>query len=756
MALGGYGRRVLLPGSDVDLMVLHAEPEAKDAAEVAERLFYPFWDAGIPLGHAVRTLDACLEEARGRVDVASSLLDARPVAGDPALVRKLSTDLERELRAGGEFVDRLHDDAVDRHGRYPAVSMVLEPNLKEGSGGLRDVAMVRWVRRVDDAVRLSDRDAAVLDAAEEFLVRVRSALHLEAGKRTDRLSLEYQPSIAEAFGFEATVGLDAPDALMRTLFGHARDVEHVRDRIFRGPDATRDIAPPVSAEEVLDLFARMASTGDHPPADVVEAAERVVEATPVGPWTERMREAFIDLLAGPHAGRSLESMDRIGALHRLLPEWEPVRCRPQRNPYHRFPVDVHLIRTLEGVGRALQGEDEEPMVALAVGAVEDRRALLLGGLLHDIGKIGRPDHAAIGEKAAGAVLDRIGVGKPTRDDVLFLVRHHLLLANTAVRRDLTDENPILDVAGVVEDGRRLAMLYILTLADARATGGHAASPWRLALIREVVGKVQNVLDGGRGDGPPPTVIGERIEAIHRLLAREDASTVSRFLARLPRSYLLAVAPEVAADHFRLLATPVGRTEVRTVTGPGERPGTYDVAVVAADRPGLLARIAGSLSISALSILSAQAFTTDDGTAIDLFTVEPAFHGEVDEDRWRRFRTTLRRALEGRAWLEERVRERRAHERPPAAPVPTVVRVLDDASDFSTVVEVETTDRIGLLHDLARAFADLGLDVHLAKVATYGPRVVDAFYVRDLEGRKLGETGRVEEVERALLERLEAG
>jgi [protein-PII] uridylyltransferase len=297
---------------------------------------------------------------------------------------------------------------------------------------------------------------------------------------------------------------------------------------------------------------------------------------------------------------------------------------------------------------------------------------------------------------------------------------------------------------------------VLTAADAEATGPHATSPWRMALVRELVGKVQHVLETGDMDRDRAALLTERTEAIARLLPQEDPSAVGAFTARLPRPYLLTVAPEVAAGHFRLIAPPVGANEVRSATARGERPGTHEVTVVSADRPGLLAKIAGSLSLAGLNILSAQAFTTEDGVAIDLFTVEPAFLGEVDEDRWRRFRQTLRRALEGREWLETRVREKRAHYPPPATEVPTEVRVLEDASDFFSVVEVETADRIGLLHELAHAFEDLGVDVHLAKVATYGARVVDAFYVRDLEGRKLGDAGRAAEVERALMDRLTAG
>jgi [protein-PII] uridylyltransferase len=359
----------------------------------------------------------------------------------------------------------------------------------------------------------------------------------------------------------------------------------------------------------------------------------------------------------------------------------------------------------------------------------------------------------VGERIAASVLDRMGIEGRSREDVLFLVRHHLLLSETAVRRDLTDQDLVLDVAAAVGDPRRLAMLYVLTAADAEATGPHATSPWRMALVRELVGKVQHVMEAGDMDRDRAAVLADRVEAIGRLLTREDPAAVRAFTARLPRPYLLSVEPEVAARHFRLLASPIGATEVRTVAEPGERPGTHEVVVVAADRPGLLAKIAGSLSLAGLNILSAQAFTTEDGVAIDLFTVEPAFLGQVDEERWRRFRLTLRRALEGREWLEARVREKRSHYPPPAAGVPTEVRILDDASDFFSVVEVETADRIGLLHELAHAFEDLGIDVHLAKVATYGPRVVDAFYVRDLEGRKLGDGGRTGEVERVLTDRV---
>jgi [protein-PII] uridylyltransferase len=748
----------MLPRSDVDLMVLHADRRSERVRQAAERLFYPLWDAGIPLGHAVRTVAECVAGARQRVDVACSLLDARPVAGERGLAEELSAVVLADLRADApSFLHRLRDDAEARHERYPAVSMALEPDLKEGAGGLRDVHAIGWATRVGGAA-LRGRGAASLDAAEEFLVRVRSALHLEAGRRSDRLVTEYQPPIAAAFGFEATAGLQATDALMRALFEHGRAVEHARAAVLAPPADRIDVEPPTTPEQVLVAFASAARRGAELGAATVEALlEADLGEVPYA-WTAGGLRAFLELLAsGPPGARALEAMDRSHLLVRFLPEWEPVRCRPQRNPYHRSTVDVHLLRTAVSAARSLAGEGvEDPMLRVAAASIEDRDALLLGALFHDIGKTGGPDHAGTGRRIAAGALDRMGVGGRTRDDVLFLVRHHLLLSDTGVRRDLADENLVLDVAATVGDPRRLAMLFVLTAADAAATGPHAASPWRLALVRELVGKVQHVLESGEMGPDRAALLADRTRAIAEHLEREDPGEVRTYLARLPRPYVLAVEPEVAAAQFPLVGPPITVSEVRTAAGPGDRPGTHEVTVVAADRPGLLARIAGSLSLVGLNILSAQAFTTEDGVAVDRFAVEPAFHGDVDEERWRRFRRTVRRALEGRLWLEERVRERRRQYPSPDAGVATEVRVLDNASDFFTVVEVETADRVGLLHDLAHAFEDLRLDVHLAKVATYGPRVVDAFYVRDLVGRKIGEVGRSAEVERALLDRLAAG
>jgi [protein-PII] uridylyltransferase len=774
VALGGYGRESLCPGSDVDLMVLHAARRPAPVQRAAEGLFYPFWDASIPLGHAVRTVDESVRLAGERLDVACSLLDARTVWGDERLVEELLSRLGRALAGEpGRFLARLDEDAEARRERYGSCSADLEPDLKEGAGGLRDLLAPRWVglallsatttTALVDRGLLRVREVEALDEAEEFITRVRSALHLESGRRTDRLVQDLQPTLAARFGYEESAGLAAPDSLMRALFEHARAVEQIRDaflsrvraRLGVGEGDQLDPELPRTSDDLIEAFAG-AARGDR--GFTAEGLDRL-EAADLGPtpygWSDRARRGLAEILAAGQPGaRALEAMDRSDLLTAFLPEWDAVRCRPQRDPYHRHSVDVHLLQAAATAAEILAGRsDDDPILSQAASSVEDREALLLGALLHDIGKRGEGRHVEVGTRIAAAALDRMGVEERSRDLAVFLVREHLLLADTAARRDLSDENLVIDVAARVEDPERLAMLYVLTVADAEATGPHASTPWRMGLTRELVGKVQRVLERGDAAADPSALLEARRAEVRGLLAREDPDQVARYLERMPRAYLTSVPPEAAAGHFGLVTPPLVSAEVRTDVAPGARPGTHRVTVVAADRPGLLARIAGSLSLSGLSILSAEAFTTEDGVAVDMFAVEPAFRGEVDAERWRAVRRDLRRALEGRISLEHRVREKRRHYPSPSGDVPVEVTVRNDVSDFSTVVEVSAPDRIGLLYDLARAFEELHLDVHLAKVATYGPRVVDAFYVRDLEGRKVEDPELLAELERGIRTRV---
>jgi [protein-PII] uridylyltransferase len=332
-----------------------------------------------------------------------------------------------------------------------------------------------------------------------------------------------------------------------------------------------------------------------------------------------------------------------------------------------------------------------------------------------------------------------------------MVAHHLLLPDVATRRDLSDEDLVLDVAAAVGSSERLAALYLLAKADAEATGPAAWTPWRRTLIRELVAKVQHVFERGEMGTELAGELTDRVRRLRQLLEGEPQTDVERFLQRMPRRYLLTVEPARAARRFATVTPPVGANEVRAVHSEGARTGTYELLVVARDRSGLLSWIAGSLALAGLSILTAQVFTTEDGVAADLFEVEGVWEKDVPDRRWREFRGMLRRAVDGSISLERRVDEKRRWYPEPKVPTPVTVHLDNTSSDFATVIEVGASDRLGLLYDITRTLAELGLDVHLAKVATYEGRVVDSFYVRDGMGRKLSED--VEEIDRALGRRL---
>ena len=764
-ALGGYGRRLQLPASDIDLLLLHDGLETAELERLSNALFYPLWDAGFALGQVVRTPQECLEAGCDRLDALTAMLDARPAAGDAFLLMRALTPVLEELQTDPQaFAVRLREEAVRRLERFGSCAHLLEPDLKEGTGGLRDVASLGWLqaalgRPLDAAGLLAPGELRAVDDAEEFLVRARSAVHLATGKRTDRLVADLQPEVAAGMGFSDVPRLGATDALMRTLFEHARNVEHaVASAVERLLGSGAELPPIADAAGVLEALADVAERGEVTTAGLHEAIG-AADVPDLVAWTPAVRDAFLRILrSGAPGVRAFDLLDRTDLLGRYLPVWRDVRCRPQRDPYHRFTVDAHLTAAVEEMASLLAAgpDDEDPALAEALAAVTRPDALLLGAMLHDVGKVGEGNHVPIGARIAAEQLSSMGLDDETRELAAFMVAEHLLLPDTATRRDLTDENLVLDVAARIGTPERLAALYLLARADAAATGPAAWTPWRRTLVRELVVKVQHVLERGEMGQELAARLAGRVDRVRDLLEAEPGAEVDRFVLRMPRGYFLAIEPAQAARHFRTIAPPLGMHEVRTASAPGHRAGTYEVLVVAADRPGRLSWITGAMAVGGISILSAQVFTTEDGAAADLFEVEGAFEAEITEARWREYRSTLRRTIDGSISLERRVADKRRHYPAPKVRTPVTVAVDNGASDFSTVIEVGAPDRIGLLHDITRAFADLKLDVHLAKVATFDGRVVDAFYVRDPLGRKIVDAEQLAEVERALRERLTPG
>ncbi len=708
VAVGGHGRRELCPGSDLDLVLLHRGHRSYD--RVAQAIWYAIWDSGVALDHSVRTRGEVLDVARSDMKVALGLLDGRLVAGDARLCEQTLLSV-RELWAkqSPTYLRELEQAGAARHRESGELAFLLEPDVKQSAGGLRDLAALRAIgAAVPDLAPMVETPALVL--AGQLVLAVRVVLHCRTGRNSDRLLLQEQDQVAAVLGFA-----DA-DALMAGVADAGRSVTAASGEIWRRvrvaqtggrPAADVDLGGGVvlrGGEVAIAAGTRPADDPDLLLKVAVAAAQRnalveretldllELETTrPPEPWNSSTRDAFLALLGtGDALVPVVEALDQRRLFERLLPEWTAVRNRPQRNAYHRFTVDRHLLEAVVRAGEHVHEVDRPDL-------------LLLGALLHDIGKGYEGDHSEVGEDVATAVARRMGFDDRDVAVLARVVAYHLVLPEVATRRDLDDPATIELVARVVEDRRTLALLRALTEADSRATGPSAWSPWKAELVATLAERVGLLLDG------------------HPL--------------RAPAPYV----PD--PDDAELLAR--GALAVR---GSGRR-----VTVVAPDRPGLLAAAAGALALHRCNVRRATASAAGSGMAVEVFDVEPQFDSLP---AWNAVERDLAAILDGdldvSTQLAAQERAYASARRPAAARRPDRYVVVDNAgSDLASIVEVRAPDRFGLLYEITAALVATGCDVEAAFVDTIGHGVVDSFYVRGPDGGKLVEGPALERVREAL-------
>jgi len=738
-------------------MLLHGGGRRPTVTDSAGSLWYPLWDAGFVLGQSVRTVQEALTVADDDLQALTALLEVRVVAGDIALVDDLTT---RVRQLAGKRRDRiiaaLAAAAGLRQVRPGPVAEMLEPNLKEGGGGLRDLQSLGWAGWALGPSRgglaalvaeghLHERDVNRLAAAQAVLLDTRVGLHRVNRGKSDQLLLQDQDAVANL------VGADDADALVRGLGAAARSVVRIASDLWirlTEPKLARVAFPgdvAVDATSVLQVAARAAQ--EQLPFER-ETLDRIGTLTdPV--WTPDARDAFVALLA---AGRGaipvFEALDHEGVLVALFPEWAQVRARPQRNAYHRFTVDRHSLEAVAEAAALLDPSD--PMGEGFDGEVARRAprdGLLLAALLHDIAK-GKPgDHSVLGVSMAREFGARIGLDTESIDLVAWAVEHHLLLADTATRRDLSDEYTVANYARVVGDVARNDLLYALTIADSRATGPSAWSMGKAALIRELFGKADTLLAGG--------VLGSAIADERRAaLAATVGPEATAFLDAMPPAYVTAFPVEQLARH-RELVTAIDRAST-TVEWETLDDGRLRCTVVAPDRTGLLALVAGTLALAGFDIAAATGYTHHDGLALEVYTGVDRFGRLAGDAARAEFLVSLEAALRGELALDDALRDRSRRYRP-RGPIPVdrdVQVVLDtDASAFATVVEVYAPDDVGLLARVASVFVDLGVDVSQAIVQTMGDRVVDVFYVRSRDGSLESDPDGLERLRATLVARL---
>lgn len=706
VAVGSYGRGELCPGSDLDLVLVHRR--RRDVTEIADRMWYPIWDAGLRLDHSVRTVGEALDAARQDLKVQLGLLDARVVAGDADLGAELARSA-RELwrRHAPRWLEPLEEQCRARHARSGEVAYLLEPDLKEGRGGQRDITVLRALAPL--GVEACRRPGLLRAAAT--LLSVRVALHGHARRAEEHLFLEDQEAVATA------LGLRDAHALMARVATAGRTVTWVFDDAWRALKAparrrfprTAAVGPGI---EVLDDEIVVSQTADPCHDDslllrVAEASayfgcpiagsavERLREATPrmTRRWSDEARRAFVALLgAGDVSIALVEGLDQLGLWTRVIPEWAAVRSLPQRNAFHRYTVDRHLLET---VARATR----------LVRRVARPDLLLVGALLHDLGKGFPGDHTDAGVELAAMLASRMGFPDHDVDVLVDMVRYHLLLPAVATSRDLDDEATITAVADAVGSVQLLELLHALVEADSVATGDTAWSPWKAELVQDLVHRV-----GGRFRGVPHHTVP---------LDPPEPSLTSRFDGTL--------TVDIEGDH---------------------------VSVVAPDRQGLFATVVGVLALHGHNVRAGRARSSDDGIAVSAFDIEAtreaADAGAIERD--------VNRALAGELALASRLADRAANERTlrrPTAAHPAQALVMFDSvgSPNATIVEVRAPDGIGVLYATTSVLAALGLDIRHAKVSTLGHEVIDTFYVVDSDGKKVVDEHLLENVEGAVLDAL---
>jgi [protein-PII] uridylyltransferase len=806
VATGGYGRGVLAPHSDIDLLFLTAGPTEARTRRLVEFMLYFLWDLGLKVGQATRSVADCLAEAGKDATILTALVDSRFLAGDGETFRRFESEFARMRRERGlaPFVAAKRAERQARHARYGESPFLVEPHIKEGRGGLRDLQTLYWLARYAFGVSrmpelvgpespggglLTELEARAIKRAWNFLWTLRFHLHYTTGRAEERLTFDLQPVVAARMGYTRHGAQDGAERLMKHLFLTVRDVtrftrvlEPAIERAALGPPATRRegdagiaalglafadgklvAAPPArdfSREPVLMLrivkAARDRALEIHPLA--IRALIRNARHAEELRGDAEANALFLDLLAGKDAAKWLRFLNEAGFLQRFIPEWQRILGLMQFDTYHVFTVDEHTIEAIGVLQQIERGELSEiaPVATELAGQLQSRRALYVATLLHDIAKGRGGDHSEIGARLAQEICPRLGMTAEETETVSWLVLHHLLVSQTAFKRDIEDPKTVLDIADTVQSPERLRLLLVLTVADMRAVGPRVWNAWKATLLREVYWRVSEVLAGGMTVPERDVRVARAKEAAAAMLPAWTREETDRFLALGYPGYWLSFDAETHARHAGIIREAEAAKQPLTVRSrvlPDR--GVTEVTVYCTDHPGLFSRISGALAVAGASIVDARIHTLTNGMALDTFWVQDSAGGAFDAPhRLAKLAVLIEQALSGHLRLSAEIgKVRREPARLRAVTVPPRVVVDNHASNTHTVIEVNGRDRPGLLHDVTAAISEQGLQIASAHITTYGVRAVDVFYVKDVFGLKVENERKLTALKDALVEAL---
>jgi [protein-PII] uridylyltransferase len=806
MAVGGYGRAEMALFSDVDIGFLTPWRQTGWAEKVIETILYILWDLGLKVGHSSRSLDEMVKMAKSDLTIRTALLEGRYVWGDEALYDEAKRRFETEVMhgTGRAFVTEKLAERDERHRRMGDSRYVVEPNLKEGKGGLRDLHTLFWIGKyllkvrsvpeLVDAGLLTPAELRQFQRAENFLWAVRCHLHILTGRAEERLTFDVQRDVATRMRYNDRPGRSAVERFMQHYFLTAKMVgtltgvflAHLEESSGRRGrfglpaigEGVRNLRRPRKLDGFVIDRGRLAAPSDdffaQDPVRLIELftlADR--HGLEINPLTmrqatrddglidgkvradERANALFLELLTSPRTpAKALRWMNEAGVFGRFVPDFGRVVAQMQFDMYHHFTVDEHTIHAIDLLSRIEHGElaQDHPLATEMIGKIVARRVLFVAVLLHDIAKGRGGDHSVLGAEVARKLCPRFGMTPGETEMVAWLVRHHLLMSATAFKRDLSDFKTVLDFAEQVQSPERLRLLLLLTIVDIRAVGPGVWNGWKRQLLGDLYHAAEEVLRLGHKQRGRQERVTDKQAHLREALGW-DEGRFAAFTQRMPESYWVAEAPDILESNARAIAEADASDEHLSITtrSDAERGATL-VSIYAADHPGLFYRIAGAIHVAGGNIIDARIHTTRDGMAVDNFLVQDPFGGAFDdENQLARLRVAITDSLANRNRVADRLAARQpARPRSDAFDIEPVVLIDSKASNRYTVIEVNARDRPALLNALANALFKSQVTIHSAHIATYGERAVDTFYLTDLTGDKITSTTRLRTLERRLL------
>ena len=803
ISVGGYGRREMAPFSDVDLLFLTPYKMTPWSENVIETVLYLLWDLKLKVGHSSRSIKDCLRLGSDDYTIRTAMLEHRFVCGDINLASQLNEKLWKNLFSGTakDFISAKLKERENRHEKHGQRYMV-EPNVKEGKGGLRDLQSLYWIAKyvyqtqnISDLVDLNvfrSDEYLQFEQAEEFLWAVRCQMHHLADRAIEQLSFDLQVEVASAMGYHDSRDQRAVEIFMQDYFRHATRVgdltrifltsleavhakdEPLLERIFkRKPKIDNNyivihnrlaiksekefLTNPIN---LLKLFSEALRTGllIHPNAMRLVSANLAMVNNEFRASTEAQQIFLELLLKHGNPERALRRMNELGFLAKFIPEFEPIVAMMQFNMYHSYTVDEHTIQCLKTLAQIEKSElvEELPIASSILKDGVNRKVIYIALLLHDIGKGRSDDHSILGAKIAKQVSPRLGLNKQETETVEWLVRYHLLMSDMAQKRDISDPRTVRDFAKAVQSVKRLNLLTVLTVCDVRSVGPDTWNNWKATLIRQLYAETKAILEQGAEALNRENRMTEAKKALREKLSEWDNKDIKIETGRHYPPYWQGFQVDAQFAFAKLLRN-LGADEIKIELTPDTDRDATRICFALSDHPGIFSRLAGALALVGANVVDARSYTSKDGFATAAFWIQDGDGSPYNQARFSRLRQMIEKTLSGEVITREAIKERdKFKKREKAFKVPTSITFDNEGSEIYTIIEVDTRDRPGLLFDLTRTLANMNVYIASAVIATYGEQVVDSFYVKDMFGLKFHSESKQKKLEQNLRQAITLG